>query len=668
MKYEIIHDVIARQVSEKISSEARLRREIERDIRKAHQAYQTRGSQLSQEDYDYFRPYLDLVRIKEEERTFLEQEGQRLEQIRRRRNLIIGGIIVFLALIILTIGGLYRQSQSNLAEVKRLHEKDSLNAVSLASKNDSILSALDEVARQKVLAEQERTRATEAAEMAIIEEAKAKRQAQIARIAQREAEYQDSIAQVRAAEALVARAQALKSDSISQEEAKRAQVAAIEAKLKAKEARAAALAAQSRQYFSEDHTLALNLAMAAYQLDPKGASREALSQVLSATHTRFYSNTYFHGADLSTVTYLPDARKVMTAGGGKMKVWEEQGKLVSEWSSPANHKIQLADATPNGSFFLTGSRLDENAALWDAEGKLLSLFSAEYLGDLYRYKKEPGTGRFSPVAVRSTVSTVKLSPDGQIALVAYNRGMVRLWSTQPPYDLLAEISLPELMSEAKAGAYPGQRDILAEFIQGGRKVVLGSRFRPNLRIYHIERGEERKIPIRKVKLPGSKDHYESQAQAISATSDGDHVAILYTDNAVAIFDEEGEGQGEWLSELDPPNPTSPYVLDEKPGAKLNLALGDGGRLFATGDNLGRVVVRTLADGKQGSILQVKGTLVDLHYISKGSRLLIATDEGKAIRPDCLVKYCWLFGKNISLISMSLSEWSLLYLTTAFALS
>ena len=63
MKYEIIHDVIARQVSEKISSEARLRREIERDIRKAHQAYQTRGSQLSQEDYDYFRPYLDLVRI-----------------------------------------------------------------------------------------------------------------------------------------------------------------------------------------------------------------------------------------------------------------------------------------------------------------------------------------------------------------------------------------------------------------------------------------------------------------------------------------------------------------------------------------------------------------------------------------------------------------------------
>lgn len=85
MKYELIHDTIARQVFEKASTEARTRRKVERFIRERYEANQLRGAKLTQDDIDYINPYLAQVNITAEEAAFVEKGRKALLAGRRRR-------------------------------------------------------------------------------------------------------------------------------------------------------------------------------------------------------------------------------------------------------------------------------------------------------------------------------------------------------------------------------------------------------------------------------------------------------------------------------------------------------------------------------------------------------------------------------------------------------
>ncbi|MEL6671898.1 MAG: SUMF1/EgtB/PvdO family nonheme iron enzyme [Bacteroidota bacterium] len=98
MKYEIIHDTIARQVFEKSSTEARTRRKVEKYIRERYEAFSHRNAQLTQDDVDYINPYLSQVSISQEETAFIRQGKKALLAARRRRQLLALSIGIILAI------------------------------------------------------------------------------------------------------------------------------------------------------------------------------------------------------------------------------------------------------------------------------------------------------------------------------------------------------------------------------------------------------------------------------------------------------------------------------------------------------------------------------------------------------------------------------------------
>ncbi len=99
MLYELTHDTIAKQVFQKASTEARTRRKMERYIRERYQAFQERGTQLTQDDIDYVWPYMEVVNSSEEELAFLRTGRQRLRYLRRRRQLILLGVTAAFAIL-----------------------------------------------------------------------------------------------------------------------------------------------------------------------------------------------------------------------------------------------------------------------------------------------------------------------------------------------------------------------------------------------------------------------------------------------------------------------------------------------------------------------------------------------------------------------------------------
>ena len=104
MKYEIIHDTIARQIYEKASNEARTRRKVERFIRERHEAHLTRGAKLTRDDIDYVTPYLSQVNITPEQEAYIEKGRKALQAAKRKIQLLVSVLLVMLAFSVVSLG------------------------------------------------------------------------------------------------------------------------------------------------------------------------------------------------------------------------------------------------------------------------------------------------------------------------------------------------------------------------------------------------------------------------------------------------------------------------------------------------------------------------------------------------------------------------------------
>ena len=91
VKYEMAHDVLARQVFRTASSEAQARRKVEKFIRDERSRWDEQRGQrltrLTQEDFDYIRPYLDEVNIEEADRQFVKDAEKDLDDDRENARL-----------------------------------------------------------------------------------------------------------------------------------------------------------------------------------------------------------------------------------------------------------------------------------------------------------------------------------------------------------------------------------------------------------------------------------------------------------------------------------------------------------------------------------------------------------------------------------------------------
>ncbi len=96
MKYELNHDVIAKQVFEKASADMKSRRKIELMIKTAYEFYQKRKALLTVEQLEEIRPTRSTLNLKAEELKFIELSERTIAAAQRRKFWVTAGVIAAL--------------------------------------------------------------------------------------------------------------------------------------------------------------------------------------------------------------------------------------------------------------------------------------------------------------------------------------------------------------------------------------------------------------------------------------------------------------------------------------------------------------------------------------------------------------------------------------------
>ena len=128
MKIELSHDILARKIYEKSSSEDKMLLKLENLIKSDYERYQERNLLMASEDYEYVFPFLDNLTITAEERDFVDRSGRSIKRKQRTLNIIIIAVIAMLALF-----GALASYQSYLASEKAMLIQDKNNKKSLSS-------------------------------------------------------------------------------------------------------------------------------------------------------------------------------------------------------------------------------------------------------------------------------------------------------------------------------------------------------------------------------------------------------------------------------------------------------------------------------------------------------------------------------------------------------
>lgn len=406
MRYEFIHDTIAKQVFYKAGAEARTRRKVEKYIREHYEAFKERGAELTDDDIDYIKPYLELVNVGAEEAAFVRQGEARLRRKRRRRQLLTAGIIAFLSLATLVSIGLWRVSVAATTEAERQE------GIAIA-KSDSLL--LKEAELQVSL---ENTLAARDA----------------ARAAQDTAEFR--------------RLEAESANLLAQLEATRARRAEAAAERRAREARSLALAATARSIEDELPITALQLARVAYGVIPE-SPLPTVSQTLSSLFYEQFPDG--DGGDPGAPLYealmpfdptqfaadRPDRRQRFTpvwspdgqyyllpATGQRAALYRRDGTPVAELPHAAD-RIDAAAWSPDGRRVATGDQ-GGRIQLWDLAGKALA---ETRIPDWVSHLQFSPDGRYL-YAWSTTFSILESHRGGAIFLSAPQRPALSIWDTR----------------------------------------------------------------------------------------------------------------------------------------------------------------------------------------------------------------------------------------------
>ncbi|MCB0569919.1 MAG: hypothetical protein KDC66_09165 [Phaeodactylibacter sp.] len=112
MRVELYHDILARKVFEKASTEQKARLRIERFIRERYRYYQESRELLSRKSLNFIAPYLDKLQLEPEHRSFITASREALRKRIRRRRLSVAGIV--LALLVFLVAALISWSNASV--------------------------------------------------------------------------------------------------------------------------------------------------------------------------------------------------------------------------------------------------------------------------------------------------------------------------------------------------------------------------------------------------------------------------------------------------------------------------------------------------------------------------------------------------------------------------
>lgn len=390
MRYEFIHDSIAKQVFYKAGAEARTRRKVEKYIREHYEAFEERGAELNDDDIDYIKPYLGLVNISPEQAQFVRQGERKLQRKRLRRRILTAGIIA--VLFIATVVSLFFLRRATVAEglADARAQKIGLQRDSIAQQEKDLKQSLEttEVARDS------------------------------ARTAYLTAD--------------TLRLEAEAAELLAQMEAARARRAEADAKRRAREAQSLALAATARSIEDELPTTALKLAQVAYGVIPQ-SPLPSVAQTLSALFYEQFpdGDGQDPGAPLFKAALPYDAQQF----DGRNP--DSRRRSPPTWSDDSRHYLlPLAPGT---------------IGLYDREGKSIATLThdvAPYAaGVLIR---NGARGVIKTDTLRSQVPPVDAaawSPAGDRFATGDEAGTINIWNTRG--ERLASGGLPDWVSKLR---------------------------------------------------------------------------------------------------------------------------------------------------------------------------------------------------------------------------
>lgn len=125
MRYELAHDSLARQILDRVSGEAKARRQAELLVARAYKRYTERKVLLTQEDLDEIRPHEAAIAFSPEERQFVEESKKALSRAARRKRQIVITIISLLSIFLIFALWQWQRSEASTKalEAKATYEK-----------------------------------------------------------------------------------------------------------------------------------------------------------------------------------------------------------------------------------------------------------------------------------------------------------------------------------------------------------------------------------------------------------------------------------------------------------------------------------------------------------------------------------------------------------------
>ncbi len=405
MKVELAHDILAKKVYDKASSEDKLILKIEQLIRQNYNRYRERDVLMSADDLDYIQPFLEQVHIPSEQNAFIQKSQNAVEASRKRLRLMWAAIFLFLAAS--TVYSIWQYSVANeqrqaaeaatrateklrVAAVKS--EKAAISAKDEAYKQrdranelqkeadkakldalaqrDSVLiikrkieSALKEVQRQKNKAERQRIAADSAKAQAEQQKLIAEQNLMLAKENQEKAEKATE-------EANIQKDRAIKSEKETKELYEVAQA-------RSKSNRAIRLMRGGKIEEGVNMALEAHDTLMRYAPnEPNADNYTALLVAISELQENKRANLFNEHKDaIRIVAHHPEKPIVASADeSGKIFLWNWiSNKKIAATSPPSSIKRRLRSLnfTPNGKK-IVGGTTDGELLAWQYDGKNIS--------------------------------------------------------------------------------------------------------------------------------------------------------------------------------------------------------------------------------------------------------------------------------------------------------
>ena len=278
--YEIAHDTLALQVSERRSGEEKALLEVKKLLTDRYAAYIQTAALLSRKEIDFVSPYKERLDMEEEQEEFYKKSKR---NVTRRRAILIGALIaVFSIISLFAVYALIQQrvaiQEQKKAEIARI-DAEKQREIAIEKEKEAIENArLAEI--QRIAAVKAKAQAEAEKEKALIAKAEAERQEKIAEAekvkavkakdeadAQRTiAEEQSDIAKAQTKIAKEKEAEALRQEAIAKEQEAIAKENERIAKRLRIRALSTALAIKSSEMKYQDRVKGL-LAMEAFSLE-----------------------------------------------------------------------------------------------------------------------------------------------------------------------------------------------------------------------------------------------------------------------------------------------------------------------------------------------------------------------------------------------------------------